>query len=69
MEILFQTEMVKLQEEGIGQLFLYFKNTTVEFHEDIDYDVAIPLAELDHEELRGIAHAILAWIEPNDSIE
>jgi|TARA_R110001583_G_scaffold11954_1_gene53337 hypothetical protein len=69
MEILFQTEMVKLQEEGIGQLFLYFKNTTVEFHEGIDYDVAIPLAELDHEELQGIAHAILAWIEPNDSIE
>jgi len=69
MEILFQTEMVKLQEEGIGQLFLYFKNITVEFHEGIDYDVAIPLADLGHDELSGIAHAILAWIEPDDSIE
>lgn len=66
---LFQTPNVMIQEEGFGQLFLYFKDTTVEFHEGIDYDVAIPLGHLLHDELEGIANAILSWIEPNDSIE
>ena len=66
---LFQTQRVRLTEEGFGQLYLYFKDITVEFHEGIDYDVAIPLGHLLHEELEGIAKAILSWIEPNDSIE
>jgi len=69
MDILFQTENTMLQEEEFGQLFLYFKNTMVEFHEGIDYTMTIPLANLDHAELKGIAQAILRWIEPNDSIE
>jgi len=66
---LFQTQRVRLTEEGFGQLYLYFKDITVECHEGIDYDVAIPLWHLLHEELEGIAKAILSWIEPNDSIE
>jgi hypothetical protein len=66
---LFQTENVMLTEEGFGQLYLYFKDTTVEFHEGFEYDVAIPLGHFNHDELAGIANAILAWIEPNDSIE
>tara|TARA_Y100000996_G_scaffold352702_1_gene292359 strand:+ start:1343 stop:1654 length:312 start_codon:yes stop_codon:yes gene_type:complete len=66
---LFETENVRLMEEGFGQLYLYFKDTTVEFHENFDYDVAVPLGHLPHEELEGIAKAILAWLEPNDSIE
>ena len=66
---LFETQSVRLTEEGFGQLFLYFKDITVEFHEGIDYDVAIPLGHLLHDELEGIANAILSWLEPNDSIE
>jgi len=66
---LFQTENVMLKEEGFGQLYLYFKDTTVEFHEGFEYDVAIPLGYLLHDELEGIAKAILAWLEPDDSIE
>ena len=66
---LFQTENVLIQEEGFGQLILYFKDTTIEFQEKIDYDVGVPLEHLSHCELEGIAKAILAWIEPNDSIE
>ena len=58
-----------LIEEGFGQLYLYFTDTTVEFHEGFEYDVAIPLGHFNHDELEGIANAILAWIEPNDSIE
>ena len=66
---LFQTERVRLTEEGFGGLSRYFKDITVEFHEGIDYDVAIPLGHLLHDELEGSAKAILSWIEPNDSIE
>jgi len=69
MGTLFHTGNVRLTEEGFGGLYLYFKDITVEFHEGIDYDVAIPLEHLLHEELAGIAKAILSWIEPNDSIE
>ncbi len=65
---LFQTENVMLTEEGYG-LYLYFTNTTVEFHEGFEYDIAIPLGHISHDELEGIAHAILSWIAPNDSIE
>ncbi len=66
---LFQTENIMLKEEGFGQLYLYFKDTTVEFHEGFEYDVAIPLGEFNHDELEGIANAILTWLEPDDSIE
>jgi hypothetical protein len=69
MEILFQTENTMLKEEGVGQLFLYFKDTKIEFHEGMDYTMAIPFADLDHAELKEIAQAILRWVEPNDSIE
>ena len=69
MGTLFQTESVMLKEEGFGQLFLYFKDITVEFHEGIDYDVAIHLGHFHHDELEGIAKALLSWLEPDDSIE
>lgn len=66
---LFQTENVMLIEEGFGQLYLYFTDTTVEFHEGFEYDIAIPLGHFNHDELEGIAKALLAWLEPDDSIE
>jgi hypothetical protein len=69
MGTLFTTKNVKLAEEGFGTLYLYLRNTTVEFHEDYAYDVAFSFENLSHEEMKGIANAILAWIEPNDSIE
>ena len=69
MGTIFATENVKLSEEGFGTLYLYLKDTTVEFHEDYDYDVAFSLSNLSHEEFKELAKAILAWIEPNDSIE
>jgi len=69
MGTLFTTENVKLAEEGFGILYLYLKNTTVEFHENYEYDMAFSLENLSHDELKGLAKAILAWIEPNDSIE
>ena len=69
MGILFETESVRLTEEGFGQLYLYFNDTVVEFHEGFDYDIAVPLGQLLHDELEGIAKAILAWLEPNDCIE
>lgn len=69
MGTLFTTENVKLAEEGFGILYLYLKDTTVEFHENYDYDVAFSFESLSHDEIKGIAKALLAWIEPNDSIE
>ena len=69
MGTLFTTENVKLAEEGFGILYLYLKDTTVEFHENYEYDMAFSLENLSHDELKGLAKAILAWIEPNDSIE
>ena len=69
MGTLFATENVKLAEKEFGILYLYLKNTTVELHEDYDYDLAVSLDSLSHQEIKDIANAILAWIEPNDSIE
>ncbi|MCP4120584.1 MAG: hypothetical protein GY751_02390 [Bacteroidetes bacterium] len=69
MGTLFATENVKLAEKEFGILYLYLKNTTVELHEDYDYDLAVSFDSLSHEEIKDIANAILAWIEPNDSIE
>ena len=68
MGTLFTTENVKLAEERFA-LYLYLKNTTVEFHENYPFDVAFSFETLSHDEIRGVATALLAYIDGDDSIE
>ena len=65
----FATRNVKLVEEGFGTLYLYLKDTTIEFHEDYKYDIAFSFEILSHDEIRGIAHGLLAYLDGDDSIE
>ena len=68
MRTIFTTENVKLVEEEVGILYLYLKDTTVEFHEDYKYDIAFSFEILSHDEIRGIAYGLLAYIDGDDSI-
>ena len=69
MDILFQTENTMLQEEEFGQLFLYFKNTTVDFHQNTEYDLSITFDGLSYNDIRGLANALLLYLDGDDSIE
>ena len=68
MKTIFTTKNVKLVEEEVGILYLYLKNTTIEFHEDYEYDIAFSFEILSHDEIRGLAHGLLAYIDGDDSI-
>jgi len=68
MKTIFTTKNVKLVEEELGILYLYLKNTTIEFHEGYKYDVAVSFEMLSHKEMRGIANALLSYIDDDDSI-
>jgi len=68
MKTIFTTKNVKLVEEEVGILYLYLKNTTIEFHEGYKYDVAVSFEMLSHEEIRGVAHGLLSYIKGDDSI-
>jgi|TARA_R110001606_G_scaffold390682_2_gene557872 hypothetical protein len=57
MQILYNSENVKLTEDGNGFLKIYFKDSTLTFE------------NLTDSELKGVAKGILAFIEGDSSIE
>ena len=69
MGTLFATENVKLTEEEFGLLYLYLKDTTVDFHENNEYDLSISFEGLSYDEIRGVANALLLYLDDDDSIE
>ena len=69
MGTLFATENVKLAEEGFGLLYLYLKDTTVDFHQNTEYDLSITFDGLSNNDIRGLANALLSYLDGDDSIE
>lgn len=69
MGTLFTTKNVKLAEEGFGLLYLYLKDTTVDFHQNTEYDLSITFDGLSYNDIRGLANALLSYLDGDDSIE
>jgi hypothetical protein len=69
MGTLFATENVKLAEEEFGLLYLYLKDTTVDFHQNTEYDLSITFDGLAYNDIRGLANALLLYLDGDDSIE
>ena len=69
MGTLFATENVKLAEEEFGLLYLYLKDTTVDFHQNTEYDLSITFDGLSYNDIRGLANALLLYLDGDDSIE
>ena len=70
MGILFECDKLRLTEENFGGLWLYLKDTTLEAHEgNTEYDFAFNFEGVAHNDLIGMARAILSYVDGDSSIE
>ena len=67
---LYECDKLLLTDENFGGLWLYLKDTTLEAHEgNVDYDFAFNFDGVSHDDLVGMANAILQYVDGDSSIE
>ena len=70
MGTLYECKNLRLTEENFGGLWLYLRETTLEIHEGtMDFDFAFNFNEVPYNDLKGMAQAILNYVNGDSSIE